>query len=182
MAVPMGILSYVVPHRDAKEYRRISNRLRRRIKGLGVPLSGSLLLIPWTHADLAREIIQEAGGGIKLEHHILQLAFDEKVLEHTCTDAFQRALRRAKDVLLKKMDQVDEKRDDPKQWSQDNLTTIEQAQTKLANLREMAKTFSMSNHLEYAFDTFEEYLEAKKLRVETLMERDEELQKLADTA
>jgi len=181
VTVSMGILSYVVPHRDAKESRRISIRLRRRIKGLGVPLSGSLLLIPWSHENLAREIIQEVGGGVKLEHHILRLADEEKVLESACADAFQRAMRRAKDVMIKKMEKADKNRDNPENWAQDNLATIGQAQEKLVNLREMAKTFAMENFLEYAFDTFEEYLEAKKMRVETLIEREEELKKLTDS-
>lgn len=181
-----GVLVYDVPLTQ----RSLYNRLRKKIRHYGIPMTMSVYLIPWG----ARPEVQAILDGIENEKpgvissSIIKFdAAEEKKLAKAAEDGLQAIIRNAKELMMKRlekaeteqrriMDQLEinekSKSVDPKtmeqakaevgnQYLHDHKKAVRHAENALGQARRLALAFNLSDQLEYGFAALEELVRHK---------------------
>lgn len=99
----MGVLQYDVPLTQ----RSLYNKLRKRVRGIGLPMTASCYLIPWAARSSVQAILDELESekpGV-LESCIVKFDdSEEKVLLEKANRALSLMVRKTKEMVIKKLE------------------------------------------------------------------------------
>lgn len=185
-----GVLVYDVPLTQ----RSLYNKLRKRIRKYGIPMTWSVYLIPWGERDVVQGIldgIESQKPGIVSSKIIKFDTFEEKKLAAAAHDGLNHIIKNAKELMMKRLEKAEENQNKimaQLEQSKKNKTVaedaIEQAKTEVKNqylyehkkavklaedalidARRLALIFNLSDQIEVGMAAMETLIRQKWLLI-----------------
>jgi hypothetical protein len=157
-----GVLVYDVPLTQ----RSLYNRLRKKIRKYGIPMTWSVYLIPWGERSMIQSILDgiESDRPNVVSSKIIKFdPAEEKKLERAASDGLNLIIRNAKELMMKRLQKAEENQNRILEQLEESKRTktvaedaIEQAKAEVKN----QYRFEHKKAVRHAEDTL---LDAKRL-------------------
>lgn len=181
-----GVLVYDVPLTQ----RSLYNKLRKKIRKYGIPMTWSVYLIPWGERELVQGIldsIEATKPGVVSSAIIKFDAAEEKKLARSAQDGLSLMIKNAKELMMKRLTKAEENHnkileqleqakkaktvaDDAieqaktqikSQYLFDHKKAVKHAEDTLLDAKRLALVFNLSDQLEVGFAAMEEMVRHK---------------------